>query len=57
MVILNKKEGEYMYRIYRQYKNDLIPTSYESNNLEILKKIRDALRHCRSVFIIKKVDE
>ena len=46
-----------MYRIYRQYKNDLIPTSYESNNLEILKKIRGALRHCRSVFIIKKVDE
>ena len=56
MVILNKKE-ENMYRIYRQYKNDFIPTSYESNNLETLKKVRDALRHCRSVFIIKKVDE
>ena len=55
MVILKKEEN--MYRIYRQYKNDFIPTSYESNNLETLKKVRDALRHCRSVFIIKKVDE
>ena len=55
MVILKKEEN--MYRIYRQYKNDFIPTSYESNNLETLKKMRDALRHCRSVFIIKKVDE
>ena len=46
-----------MYRIYRKNKNELRPTSYELNKLETIKKVRYVLRHCRSVFIIKKVDE